>query len=471
MPGPSGSGTRSGRDRSRLLRRALVFACAVFGVLAAIALAGTGGIGGSVKASGPGPPNILFIVTDDERLDGMTVMPKTLQWFQDQGMTFPQAYSTTPLCCPARSTIFSGQYVHNTGVRTNSSGVWFDPRHSMQRYLHDAGYQTGLYGKYFNAWSDIRNPPYFDKFVEFDAGYFNYRVNDNGVLRQIQQYSTNYIRDKALSFVNSAEADDSRPWFLYLGLYAPHLPSTPDTQYANASVPPFQPSPSTWEADRSDKPAYVQNYQLDQQEIIDQQQQGLRSLLSVDDAVDALMQNLTANGEADNTLAVFVSDNGYMFGEHNIDAKNRPYLDSIRVPMYMRWPGQVPVGATDSRLTALVDLAPTVLSATGLSSTVPMDGRNLLDPSWQRDRMLTEFTYQGDVPTWVSLVTAGSQYTEYFSRDDPNSVYDREYYDLGADPYELDNLLSDSSSANDPSTAALSAQIAQDRYCVGTTCP
>jgi hypothetical protein len=100
-----------------------------------------------------------------------------------------------------------------------------------------------------------------------------------------------------------------------------------------------------------------------------------------------------------------------------------------------------------------------------------MDGRNLLDPTWQRDRMLTEFSYQGDVPTWVSLVTAGSQYTEYFSRDDPNSVYDREYYDLGADPYELDNLLSDSSSANDPSTAALSAQIAQDRYCVATTCP
>jgi arylsulfatase A-like enzyme len=307
--------------------------------------------------------------------------------------------------------------------------------------------------------------------VEFDAGYFNYRVNDNGVLRQIQQYSTNYIRDKALSFVNSAEADDSRPWFLYLGLYAPHLPSTPDTQYTNASVPPFQPNPATWEADRSDKPAYVQNYQLDQQEIIDEQQKGLRTLLSVDDAVDALMQNLTANGEADNTLAVFVSDNGYMFGEHNMDSKNRPYLDSIRVPMYMRWPGQVPAGATDSRLTALVDLAPTVLSATGLSSTIPMDGRNLLDPTWQRDRMLTEFSYQGDVPTWVSLVTAGSQYTEYFNRDDPNSIYDREYYDLGADPYELDNLLSDSSSANDPPTAALSAQIAQDRYCVATTCP
>ena len=198
------------------------------------------------------------------------------------------------------------------------------------------------------------------------------------------------------------------------------------------------------EADRSDKPAYVQNYQLDQQEINNQPREELRTLLSVDDAVDALMQNLTANGEADNTLAFFVSDNGYMFGEHNIDAKNRPYLDSIRVPMYMRWPGEVPAGATDSRLIALVDLAPTVLSATGLSSTIPMDGRDLLDPTWQRDRMLTEFSYQGDVPTWVSLVTAGSQYTEYFNRDDPNSVFDREYYDLGADPYELDNLLSDS---------------------------
>jgi arylsulfatase A-like enzyme len=182
------------------------------------------------------------------------------------------------------------------------------------------------------------------------------------------------------------------------------------------------------------------------------------------------MQDLQAKGET-NTLAVFTSDNGYMWGEHNLEGKNRPYLDSVRVPMYIRWPGHVTAGATDNRLVANIDLTPTALAATGVTPGAEMDGHDILDNTWSRNRMLAEFDFQGDVPTWVSLLTPTSQYIETFRRDDRFSIAFREYYDLVNDPYQLDNLLADGNSANDPPVPSLSAQIAEDRVCAGSNCP
>jgi arylsulfatase A-like enzyme len=439
-------------------------------VAVAVAVAVTGGV--DTSSASANPPNILFIVTDDQRLDGtMVMMPKTLQWFADQGTSYSQAYITTPLCCPARSSIFTGQYSHNTGVVTNRSATFLDPRYTIERALHDDGYYTGLYGKYLNLWNDLRNPPYFDKFAVFDAGYKTFRANQQGTPTQVQTYSTTYIQNNAVQFLNDREANDSQPWFLYLAPYAPHLPATPDDQYANAPIPPFTPNPATWEADRSDKPPWVQFSRLDQADTINARDKQMRSLISVDNMVDGVFQTLQADDELSNTMAVFISDNGYMWGEHNLDAKNRPYLDSVRVPMYMRWPGHIDAGATDNRMVSNVDLTPTVMAATGLSTGGTMDGHNILDTSWARDRMLTEFVFQGDVPTWISLITPTSQYIENYRRDDPNSPSFREYYDLANDPYELDNVLSDGNSGNDPPTASLAAQAAADRVCAGSNCP
>ena len=107
-----------------------------------------------------GAPNILFIVTDDQRAaDTMAVMPATSAWFRQRGTYFPNAVATTPLCCPSRASILTGRYAHNTGVRSNLEGDHLDHSTTVQRYLKEAGYRTGLFGKFLNTWRVKRNPP------------------------------------------------------------------------------------------------------------------------------------------------------------------------------------------------------------------------------------------------------------------------------------------------------------------------
>jgi arylsulfatase A-like enzyme len=132
--------------------------------------------------------------------------------------------------------------------------------------------------------------------------------------------------------------------------------------------------------------------------------------------------------------------------------------------------------ATDNRMVANVDIAPTIVDAVGgIAPPVPMDGRSLLDPMQNRTRLLTEheglLTEDGPGYGWSALRTPTSVYVEYYDGGDHQRIEHREYYDLVADPFELENLLADNSAANDPPTAALSAQLAADRDCSGASCP
>src|SRR5688572_1311676 len=130
---------------------------------------------------GGGRPNVLLIVTDDHRWDMMQILKRTRRWFGGGGTTYPFAFATTPLCCPSRASIMTGQYAHNTNVETNLDAERLDQRATMQRYLQDAGYRTAIVGKYLNAWR--KDPPYFNDFAIFPAGeggYTNTLFNVNG---------------------------------------------------------------------------------------------------------------------------------------------------------------------------------------------------------------------------------------------------------------------------------------------------
>jgi arylsulfatase A-like enzyme len=439
-------------------------------LLAAIPAAALTRGGEAAASASPSTPNILFIVTDDQRDAGtMGVLPAVVQQFKDQGVDFTHGYVTTPGCCPSRSSIFSGRYSHNHRVTTNEEAVNVDQRFTLQRYLHDAGYLTGIYGKFLNAWTLARNPPYFDKWSIFTAGYSPVRVNEQGTVKGITQYATSYISDNAVQFIQNAESNDNKPWFLYLATTAPHAPFTPEAQYANATVPPFEPNPATFESDRSDKPPYVQSAEIDQSSVDYERTQQLRTLMSVNDLVQTVFQTLDADGETSDTLAVFVSDNGYLWGEHMLEGKGVPYIDSIKVPFMMRWPGHISPGTQDSSLAANIDLAPTALDAVGgITPLIPMDGHSLLDPLQTRERLLLE------VPgIWAASITPTSHYIEYYGSsgaNDGTKIVGREFYDLTADPYELDNRLEDGNEANDPSPA-VAAQLDADRHCVGQSCP
>jgi arylsulfatase A-like enzyme len=193
--------------------------------------------------------------------------------------------------------------------------------------------------------------------------------------------------------------------------------------------------------------------------------------MSVDDLVEDLFSALEALGEQE-TIAIFTSDNGYLWGEHGIGRDKRfPYSGSVRVPLLLRWPGHVEPGGSDARLAASVDIAPTILTAAGIVvDPADIDGTSLLDPG-VRTRVLQEYWRSPDapyLPGWAALRRAGSLFVEW--RDDDGTLLFREYYDLVHDPYERRNLLGDQDPRNDPDVDRLSRALARLSRCRGNTC-
>jgi arylsulfatase A-like enzyme len=428
---------------------------------------------GALVGASPAPPNVLIIVTDDQRIDSMQVMPRTLHWFRDEGTRFEHAFVTTPLCCPSRASIFTGRMAHNHGVHTNAQGDLLDERTTLQRYLQAVGYRTGIAGKYFNKWKLERDPGYFDRWAIFNSGYTGADFNIDGRPAEIDRYTTDFLRTWAGRFLRETERNDQQPWLLYVTPYAPHRPSTAAPRDADARIPPWHPTPAVSEQELGDKPPFVQAQGISPERGAEKRASQLRSLMAVDDLVDGLMEDLGRLGERGNTLAFFISDNGFFWSDHGLRDKRLPYLPSTEVPFYARWPGHLGEGVTDRRLVAGVDVAPTVFDAIGLPSAIdpPMDGRSLLSDDARTHLVLEYFEAggRGRVPSWGSIVSKRFQYVEY---DDPEGgVTFREYYDLHADPWELQNLLADGDSANDPNVAPLSQRLAAERACAGTTGP
>jgi arylsulfatase A-like enzyme len=176
-----------------------------------------------------------------------------------------------------------------------------------------------------------------------------------------------------------------------------------------------------------------------------------------------VFRTLRRLGESRRTLAIFVSDNGYLWTEHHFgyDAygggKRVPYTSSVQVPFFLRWPGHVTPGSRDGRITGTVDIAPTVLAAARVApdpAKPPLDGRSVLSGERRTHIVLEHWRTGGEVPAWASIRTRRSQYVEY--------------YDLVRDPWQLRNLLHDGNGANDPDVTTIAAQLQRDRRCEGT---
>ncbi|MDQ3954047.1 MAG: sulfatase [Actinomycetota bacterium] len=464
----------------RLFTRSL--AALVAGLLAGC----TGDPGGGPGPDGPPipgaerKPNVLIFLTDDQRVDTLQVMKKTLEWFKDGGTQYTNAFATTPVCCPSRASILSGQYAHNHGVRTNDKALEFSEEDSLARHLDDQGYLTGFAGKYLNLWPEDRPPAHFDRWalipdLDYSKVYYDFRVNLDGQIQDMPgEYSTDFLAETGVDFLQDFEkSGDDNPWFLYLAPYPPHQPATPEFDYVDSKVTYYPGNPSVREEDRTDKPPLVQADNaggLMQARAARAKQ--LRSLRSADDMVDKVMSAVKRLDEDRDTIAFFMSDNGYMWGEHHLNSKRWQYLPSIRIPMLARWPGEIDSGVEDDRIVANIDVAATVLDALGVwpNDVYDTDGRSLLDPA-ARDRLLLEnWFYAKGASTWAATITPDYHYIE--SYDDAGETLEfQEYYDMKKDPWQLSNLLGDKKKSNDPDADALSEQLAADRTCAIGACP
>ncbi len=420
----------------------------------------------------PQKPNILVITTDDQRVgpENEIVMPNLKRLFVDDGTKYENAFVTTPLCGPSRSSILTGQCVHNHGVLTNFDTLVLDHSRTIQAYLHEAGYYTGQVGKFLNRWPIESPPPHFDRWwiTEFLPGsdYYGLRWNVNGVIQNIDQYHTTYVKERAVDFLSEAEERDGEPWLLFVSVYAPHSPFTPEPKYQDAPVPPWAGNPAVQETDKSDKRPYVQQAAYTVEDGQRWRAGQLRSLMSVDDMLADIFDELDILGE-DNTLAIYISDNGLMWGEHGLKGKRLPYTEAVHVPLMVRWPGHVDAGKVVSTIAANIDIAPTVLEAAGVPVPDDMAGRPLLAPTNRASILLENFG--GKQGTWASLRTEDWQYVEYY--ENTGRVVSREYYDLQQDPWQLVNLLQDGDPSNDPDAQLLHEQLRVARQCAGQVCP
>lgn len=428
---------------------------------------------GATVALGPTPaspardprPNVLLFVTDDQTFGSLSTGSAAMPWFQAQladpqghWLWFPDAVVSTPLCCPSRATILTGRNDRHTGVTDNSSGWRLDDTDTLAVWLHDAGYQTGLVGKYLNAypWDRVPYvPPGWDRWyakenLSQETTYYDYPVVDQGQLRLAGSspvdYATDVLAREATGFVREAPSD--RPWFLYFAPSAPHAPWEPAPRDRDASVgaPPAAPRQAALN-DVTGKPGWVRaRPRVDAVALAGFQWERLqerRTLLAVDDALRSLVDEVAARGELDRTVIVFLSDNGYAYGEHRLHAKESPYEESIHVPFAIYSPWRAT--ATVDTLVANLDVAPTIAALAGVSPPAPSDGISLASivrgqasgPDHRPDRaVFLDWRGSVDVPAWSGIRTSDAVYIH--SADGT-----RELYDLVADPQELRNVVAD----------------------------
>ncbi|MEV0174959.1 sulfatase [Streptomyces sp. NPDC050803] len=400
-------------------------------------------------------PNILLVLTDDQPKETDWALRQTVDWLGGNGVTFGRAHANTPLCAPSRASVMSGRHAHHHGLLDTRHPHHLDQRTTVQRRLHEAGYRTGLFGKYLNFWPTGQKPPHFDEWLlQEPVSYYDGHYNDNGTVRNIPGYNTTVIKDRALDFIDASRVDE-RPWFAYVATRSAHEVNIPERRYARARVPDWEGRPSVFETSKADKPPFLRASRNSFAQGKALRARQLRTLLSVDDAMRDFRDKLRALGQLENTLVLFTSDHGLCWGDHGWLRKSVPYRPSLEVPFRLSWPARGLDGARgDDRLTGLVDIAPTFLDAAGLPPDPGHDGHSLLNPRNDREHLLAEWWWnqqdQQPIHSWASLIGKAEQYTEYYrtrldDRGRPTKgdgkVLFREYYDLHADPYQLTNLL------------------------------
>ena len=429
----------------------------------------------------PDRPNIILVLTDDQPADTLTSgsagnpggrgdgMPWLRSQLDDPGtgwLGFSDAYVTTPLCCPSRATILTGRYARHHGVTSNGDGTDLDESDTLPVWLHDAGYRTALIGKYLNEYPWDRGPyvpPGWDRWLaktneSLATTYYGYGLVDQGTYRRVGRRPADHVVDvlgqAALDFVRTAPRD--APWFLYFAPPAPHPPWEPlPRDEGSLPVPP--PPDEAVLNDVEGKPPWIRDLpSVDATRLAvlqEDRRRAAETLLGVDEYLEALVDAVAARGELDRTVVVFLSDNGYAFGEHRWEGKLVPYDPSIRIPFAVRspWTG----GGTVSGLVSNLDVAPTIAALAGVPASAAIDGISLADvirggagTAPPRPPLLIEWAGGGGVPPWSGVVSAARTYVRWADTTE-------ELYDRTTDPDQLVNLALDPGTDLEPYRAAL----------------
>ena len=452
----------------------------------ALRVLGTGAIGlplgvaALARPAGARPPraapNVLFIMTDDQRQDAMSAYGNAILKTPNMdriaagGVRFTQSFVTNSLCAPSRASFLTGLWSHAHGVTTNAGGPQFynqqglaEEQATWPELLRRAGYHTGLVGK----WHLRSLPTGFDEWVIFPAQgiYQDPDMISGETHLRMRGHADDVVGDQALEFLRARPKD--RPFCLLYQFKSPHRAWMPAARHARAFEDVAIPLPRTFE-DRLDAEA-LRNAELALADMPDFRERGVsadlpvatrkrmnlehlvrnyyRVLLSVDENVGRVLDYLDANGLADDTIVVYTSDNGFFLGEHGLFDKRLMYEPSIRVPLLLRYPARVAPRVDASHMALNVDVAPTLLELAGVPVPGHMQGRSLVPllekggaaaaAPWRSDFLYEYYEYPAEhcVRKHRGIRTARWKLLHFWEQPE-----EYELFDLEADPDETRNL-------------------------------
>lgn len=397
----------------------------------------------------PPRPNILVVNLDDTRADGVGLMPVLETRIAAAGQTFTNSFTPDPLCCPSRASLLTGLYALHHGTRTltapNGGAIRFRELGGDQKtiavWLQGAGYRTGLFGKYLNAYSagtegglgpngGLYVPPGWDRWWAMVSGEayggvngVTYRVSEeDGTLTVYDdhssdaQYSTDLSARKMRDFVSAAVAD-GQPFFAYWTPVASHTdgfaPPAPAARHHGlfADLPLWRP-PSWGEADVTDKPRAYASLGVETTGYTDlMRRSAYETLLAVDEQLGAFLDLVDGLGVGNDTVILFTSDNGVMWGEHRLfnQSKGCPYEECQRVPFVVRYPRLGTPGTVRTEPVLNIDVAPTIANLAGVAPPTAVDGRSIVPllvgtaptPAWRADYLME--SYRSDCRDAVTL--------------------------------------------------------------------
>ncbi|WJS99004.1 sulfatase family protein [Novosphingobium humi] len=448
------------------------------------------------------PRNIIFVLVDDLRFDGMGFLqPGLLQTpnidrMAREGTYFPNGVTTSSLCSPSRATILTGMTARNHGVVDNNNsseeGLTFFPK-----YLQQAGYQTAFIGKWHMGNDTDAPRPGFDKWLSFKGQGHYYPKGDlpaaavaagksnmfNVDGKEVPQtgYITDELTDYAMNWLEK-ERDPKKPFFLYLSHKAVHSDPLPPPRYAHQydkakftlpasaeNTPENYKGKPRWVYDQRNTWHGIDFFYNSDMKMTDYLKYYYATLSAVDDSLGRIMAYLKKNHLEKDTLVVFTSDNGFQIGDHGLIDKRTAYEASVRVPLVMWEPGTVPANTVNTGRVRGLDFAPTFLTAAGVK-TMPQqfEGQNAWGlitgaqkpAQWNPSDFIYEYYWEWsfpETPTTFAITRGNLKYIQY------HGIYDREeLYDIGADPTEMTNLIDDPAHLSDKITlrAALFKELA-----------
>jgi N-acetylglucosamine-6-sulfatase len=423
-------------------------------------------------------PNVVFILTDDQRWDALScagnphLKTPNIDRLAAEGVRFKNHFCTTSLCSPSRASILSGLYAHNHGVPNNFTEY---PTHlaSFPRQLQTGGYETAYIGKWHMGEENDEKRPGFDYFVTHkgQGKYFDTEFNVDGQRKVLPGYYTHVVTQLAIDWLNRPR---QQPFLLMLGHKAPHSFYIPEPKYERAfdDVQIDYPA-SAFQLD--DKPDWIKQRLTTwhgiygplfewRKEFPDTSPEGVKdfaamtraywgTILSVDDSVGEIYKTLEELDQLDNTLFIFTSDNGLLNGEHGMVDKRTMHEASIRIPLVVRYPG---LKATDKprvveQMVLTLDFAPTILDICGLDPLPNIDGQSWKrlaqgDSRGWRQAWYYEYNYEKQFPYTPNVRgvrTDRWKYIHYPHGDGSPDRHMAELYDLKNDPDETNNLIND----------------------------